>query len=258
MSGVAHDSRKTLAAFIMRPVGVLTLLAVLVTMGLIAYTRIPIQLLPAGWEAKHSRSSSPIPTAIRGDGGSCDAPRGGAGAHDLRDSKGAFGLARRSRRDPGRVRRRPRFGSGLRRDPRPAREDPRQAAARLDRYFIFRNSLDESTPIFFGGLLFDVEPTDPRVNDICENILKRRIEGVDGVARMDIHGMLEESIRILLDVDRVRAHRVNLVELVTRLARDNFAVPAGKLQDGDSKYMLRVDSRLTDLEEIRDIPIGEG
>jgi HAE1 family hydrophobic/amphiphilic exporter-1 len=259
MSGVAHDSRKTLAAFIMRPVGVLTLLAVLVTMGLIAYTRIPIQLLPAGWGSQTFTIFVPNPNSN---------PRETEDRvtrlveEQVRTISGIRKVRSVSRADRAEIR--VEFGGDQDLDLGYAEIRDRLEKIRgklprgSDRYFIFRNSLDESTPIFFGGLLFDVEPTDPRVNDICENILKRRIEGVDGVARMDIHGMLEESIRILLDVDRVRAHRVNLVELVTRLARDNFAVPAGKLQDGDSKYMLRVDSRLTDLEEIRDIPIGEG
>ncbi len=253
---VAHDAHRSIAAFLRRPIGVLTLLAVLVTLGVIATLRIPIQLLPSGWGSQtftiflNNPNSNPRETEERVSRLVEEEMRTIPGVRRVRSTSSADRAVLRVE-----------FGGEQDLDVAYAELRDRMEKIRpqlprgADRYSIFRFNLDESTPIFFGGLLFDLDPTDPRVNDLCENVLKRRIEGIDGVARMDIRGTLEESIRILLDVDRVRAHRIDLVQLVTRLSQDNFASPVGKLDDGESRVLLRVDSRFADLEEIRRVPI---
>lgn len=256
---VAHDSAGAIATFLRRPVGVLTLLAVIVTLGVIAYVRIPVQLLPGGWGSQTFTIFVPNPNSNpRETEDRVTRPV----EEQVRTISGVKRVRSTSRSDRAEVRVEFAGDADLDVSYAEIRDRLEKIRSQLprgsDRYFIFRFSLDESTPIFFGGLLFDLEPSDPRVNDICENIVKRRIEAVDGVARMDVQGMLEESIRILLDVDRVRAQRLDLVQVVQRLARDNFASPIGKLEDGEAKYLLRVDSRFRDLEEIREVPIGRG
>jgi len=257
-SVVAHDSAGAIASFLKRPVAALTMLAVLVALGLIAYFRIPIQLLPGGWGSQtftvfiNNPNSNPRETEERVTRLVEEQVRTIPGVRHVRSTSGA---------DNARIR--VEFGGEQDLDVAYAELRDRMEKIRpqlprgADRYTIFRFSLDESTPIFFGGLLFDLDPSDPKVNDICENILKRRIEGVDGVARMDIRGTLDESIRILLDVDRVRAHRVNLIEVVDRLQKDNFAAPVGKLEEAGERVLLRVDSRYKDEEEIRNTPITD-
>lgn len=258
-SNTYHDSRGAIATFVSRPVATLTMLAVLVTLGVIAYFKIPIQLLPNGWGSQTFTIMVPNPGSN---------PRETEDRvtrlveEQVRTISGVKRVRSQSRSDQASIR--VEFAGDQDMDVAYAELRDRLEKIRSqlprgsDRYVIFRFSLDESTPIFFGGLLFNLDPFDPKVNDICENILKRRIEGVNGVARMNVMGMLEESVRILLDVDKVRAHRIDISQLVTRLAKDNFASPIGRMEEGGKKYLLRVDSRFQDLDEIRDIPIGGG
>lgn len=256
---VAHDSRNTIARLLARPVGTLTLLAVLVALGVIAYSRIPIQLLPGGWGSQTFTIRVPYPDANpRETEERITRPleeeiRTIPGVRRVRSSSGTEGAWIRVE-----------FGGDQDLDVAYSELHDRLEKVRprlprgADRTFIFRFSPDESAPIFFGGLQFDLDPYDPRINDICENILKPRIEGLDGVAQLNVHGALEESIRILLDPEKVRAHRLDLVAVVQRLSRDNFASPVGKVEDGESKFLLRVDSRFHDLDEIRAVPVGAG
>lgn len=245
--------------FINKPVATMTLLAVIVTLGLIAYVRIPIQLLPDGFGNQTftifiaNENSNPRETEDRVSRIVEEQVRTIPGVRRVRSQSGADRASIRVE-----------FAGNSDMDVAYAELRDRMEKIRpqlprgSDRYQIFRFSLDESTPILFGGLLFDLDPYDPKVNDLCENVLKRHIEGVPGVARVNVGGMLVESIRILLDVDRVRAQRVDLVKLVGQLSRDNFASPVGKMEDGGAKYLLRVDTRFRDVEEIADIPIGGG
>ncbi|MBI3820171.1 MAG: efflux RND transporter permease subunit [Planctomycetes bacterium] len=255
----AHDSRGAIALFVARPVATLTLLAVLIALGFIAYLRIPIQLLPKGWGSQNLTVIIPNPNSNPRE---TEDRVTRVAEEQIRTIPGVRHVRSQSRSSEANIH--IEFAGDQDMDVAYAEVHDRLEKVRSqlprgsDRYIIFRFSLDESAPIFFGGLLFNSDPYDSKVNDLCENVLRRRIEGVPGVARMNIMGMLEESIRILLNVDSVRAHRVNLAELVQRLAKDNFASPAGKMEEGGTKYLLRVDSRFQDLDEIRNIPIGNG
>ncbi|MFN0206742.1 MAG: efflux RND transporter permease subunit [Planctomycetota bacterium] len=256
---VAHDSGGFVALFVRRPVATLTILFALIALGVISYLRVPIQLLPKGWGSQTltifvpNQNSNPRETEERVTRLVEEQVRTISGVRKVRST---------SRADQAVIR--VEFSGEQDMDLAYAEVRDRvekirsQLPRESERYSIFRFSLDESTPIFFGGLLFNLDPYDPKVNDLCENVIKRTIEGVPGVARVNIMGSLEESIRILLDVDRVRAQKINLVDLVTRLGKDNFAFPAGKMEDGGSKFLLRVDARFGDLEEIKNVPISNG
>lgn len=252
-----HDSGGAIATFVARPVATLTILAVLITMGTIAYFKIPIQLLPKGYGSQTFTVFIPNPNSNPRE---TEDRVSRIVEEQVRTIPGVKRVRSTSRAEQANIR--IEFTGDQDMDVAYAEVRDRMEKVRsqlprgAERYVIFRFSLDESTPIFFGGLLFDLSPYDPKVNDLCENVIKRHIEGVNGVARVNIMGMVEESIRILLDVDRVRAHRVDLGLLVQRLARDNFASPIGKMEEGGKKYLLRVDSRFQDAEDIASIPIG--
>jgi HAE1 family hydrophobic/amphiphilic exporter-1 len=116
-------------------------------------------------------------------------------------------------------------------------------------------SQSELPAMFFAVL----HPGDSdRTDWLLESVVKRRLEAVDGVGRVEVWGALEDSLRILLDEDKVRAANLELSTLVTRLSADNFATPLGEIEDGGRRTMLRVDMRWRSPEEIEQIPVGEG
>src|SRR5690606_15240303 len=62
---------------------------------------------------------------------------------------------------------------------------------------------------------------------LLDRLLKRRLERVEGVSRVELQGVDPKEIRILIDADRMSAHGVNVGQLKTLLERSNFAVSAG-------------------------------
>jgi HAE1 family hydrophobic/amphiphilic exporter-1 len=116
-------------------------------------------------------------------------------------------------------------------------------------------SMDQMPILFFGIL----HPGDsPRTDYLIDSVIQRRIEAVDGVGKIDVWGVLDDSIRIALDEDRVRAANLDLGALIGRLSRDNFAKPLGELTDGGERILLRSDMRFASKEEIEAYPIGDG
>ncbi len=112
-------------------------------------------------------------------------------------------------------------------------------------------------PIMWVGVRYPEFDFD-RAQDMLSNVLLPRLEAVDGVAAVNADGLLPSSVRILLDEDQVIANRVDIGGLVARLQGDNLSAPVGDLDQAGGRFIVRVDSRFTSLEEIRQFPVRPG
>ncbi len=92
--------------------------------------------------------------------------------------------------------------------------------------------------------------------DMLNRNLKRRIERIEGVSKVDLYGVEQREIKIRLSADRIVAHRVDIGRLVEELQRSNFLVTAGKVTDGGMRFVVRPVGELKDVGEIRDLVIN--
>ncbi len=115
---------------------------------------------------------------------------------------------------------------------------------------------ESDMPVMFFALM---HPGDsPRTDFLVKEVIQRRLESVDGVGKVDVWGLLDDSRRILLDEQKVKAARLDLGALIRRLSSDNFALPMGEIEDGGMRILLRADMRFRSIEEIESYPIGNG
>jgi multidrug efflux pump subunit AcrB len=115
---------------------------------------------------------------------------------------------------------------------------------------------NDEMPVMFFAMLHPGESR--RTDFLIDEVIQRRLQALDGVGRVEIFGVLDDSMRILLDEQRVRAARVDLGRLIGRLSSDNFALPMGEVTDGGRLVLLRSDMRFTSPEEIAAYPVGDG
>jgi hydrophobic/amphiphilic exporter-1 (mainly G- bacteria), HAE1 family len=92
--------------------------------------------------------------------------------------------------------------------------------------------------------------------DLIDREVKRRLERVPGVARVDISGIAPPEVEIRLDNDRVTAHGVDLAGLAQRLSASNFSVSAGQITEIDRRLRVQPVGELRSLEELRRLPIN--
>ncbi len=111
-------------------------------------------------------------------------------------------------------------------------------------------------PVMFFALLHPGDSS--RTDFLVDAVIKRRLEAVDGVGRLEIWGTLDDSLRILLDEDKVREAHLDIGKLLRRLRADNFAQPLGEVEDGGRRILLRADMRFKTPEEIKAYPVGGG
>ena len=92
--------------------------------------------------------------------------------------------------------------------------------------------------------------------DMLNRNLKRRIERINGVAKVDLYGVEKKEIRINLLADRIIAHHVDLNRLAETLRRSNFSVAAGKINDANRRFVVRPMGEFRSVDELRDLIVG--
>lgn len=243
-------------ALVARPVALLVLFATLVVVSLIAYARVPIQLLPSGF------AEPSIYTWIANPGASAQENEELVARpveEQLRTISGIEDLRSWSERDS--VQFSISFSGAA--DMNLAKAEVRD---RLERAWpglpstcqtaqIWSES-SESLPITFFGIKLAGDPD--RRDRLMDKLVLPRLEAVQGVGKVTVWGMNEDSVRILLDEDKVAAAGIDLGTIIRRLASDNFALPMGELEDGGRELIVRSDMRFTSPEEIAEFPVGRG
>ncbi|MGH1366591.1 MAG: efflux RND transporter permease subunit [Calditrichia bacterium] len=125
--------------------------------------------------------------------------------------------------------------------------------ADVDRYFL-RKFGQNDPPIIFLSVAYPDGVKDPF--HLVENYLKRPIERIDGVANIEVYGTDEKSIQIKLNQDKIKAHRLNMFDVINEMQQDNFAMSSGWVYEGDKKFIVRSVARFDDLEAVRTLPIN--
>ncbi|MFA5590180.1 MAG: efflux RND transporter permease subunit, partial [Lysobacteraceae bacterium] len=76
-------------------------------------------------------------------------------------------------------------------------------------------------------------------HDVIERAVKRRLERLPGVARVEISGAPPNEVEIALDPDRLTAHGLGLNELAQRLQAVNFSISAGTIDEGTRRLRVQ-------------------
>ncbi|HEY2953764.1 MAG TPA: efflux RND transporter permease subunit [Candidatus Eisenbacteria bacterium] len=79
-----------------------------------------------------------------------------------------------------------------------------------------------------------------RVRRIAERTLKTDLEGAPGVAAVRVAGGEEEEIQVEVDARRLSAAGLTLADVTQRLGQENVNVAGGSLTEGQAEYLVRV------------------
>jgi HAE1 family hydrophobic/amphiphilic exporter-1 len=88
------------------------------------------------------------------------------------------------------------------------------------------------------------------MTEIAKQVIKQRLEKVDGVASATLSGGQEKQIQVELDRGTVEAERLSLNQVVQSLKDTNFNYPAGTTQGQFYEYLVRT---IGEYEHVSDI-----
>ena len=83
----------------------------------------------------------------------------------------------------------------------------------IERLFVWKHSEDDD-PILWIALTQNGEYEDPYYT--VEQHVKKPLERVEGVAKVEIWGAEEKEILIMINQDKVRAYKINLYEIIQK------------------------------------------
>lgn len=101
----------------------------------------------------------------------------------------------------------------------------------------------DEDPIIFLNIRSD-ERDLLELTDIARNLFAARLQTIDGVARADIWGRKDYSMRLWMDPTRLSAYGLSPTDVRNALARANVELPSGQIEGDEVELSVRTLSRL--------------
>ncbi len=112
-------------------------------------------------------------------------------------------------------------------------------------------------PIINLALTGDV-PLD-ELYDFADNTLRDRITVISGVANVELVGGANREVHVLLDRDRLAAKGLSSLNVVEALQQAVRTVPSGRVKDGGREYSVKFDAECEEISDIGMLEVaGEG
>jgi len=91
---------------------------------------------------------------------------------------------------------------------------------------------------------------------ISEMDIEPRLERIPGVANAFTTGGLSREIKVLVDPNRLQAHRFSIDFVVNALRMNNMQLPSGFVDDKKMEFTVQTTGEFTNLEQIRNTTIA--
>ncbi len=97
---------------------------------------------------------------------------------------------------------------------------------------------------------------DWELRSIAEDIVEPRLERVSGVASVDVIGGRDREVKVVVDPRLLGSYGISLDEVSGALGRENYNISAGSLEEGGRDYQLRAVGEFASLEEIENMVLA--
>src|SRR5690554_1565028 len=93
------------------------------------------------------------------------------------------------------------------------------------------------------------------LQDLAEDTFSQRLERIDGVASVDIFGGYSREIEIAVNQNELSNYGLSTSQLTQLLAASNMNLPGGSVSKGDQELSVRVTGEFDDIDDIRNMPV---
>ncbi len=231
----------------------MTFLALCV-LGSIAWTRIPLEMMPGGfslnrmWISIPYKDSTPRETEQQVVRPMEDHLSTAPGLKEM-DTRSSRGSARASLAFHRSVSMDAAYNAVVERMERAMADFPDD----VERYWIYRwNPGDE--PILWGGI--SIPDTVDDTHQLITEVVQKRLERVPGVGNVDLWGVNPKAVFIDFNLDALMTHGINLQTVMASLGSDNFQMASGRIVDRGKVSYIRSLARYETLEELEAYPVG--
>lgn len=94
-----------------------------------------------------------------------------------------------------------------------------------------------------------------KLRELAENVLSRRMERVPGVAAVNINGGLRRQIHVDLSRAKTQALDLSVDRIINILRTENQNIPIGEVYQGDRALLLRSEGQFATLQQIENLVV---
>ncbi len=98
----------------------------------------------------------------------------------------------------------------------------------------------------------------PTYGDFMEDVIKDRVERIEGVSAVNVFGGTERELQVVIDPQRLSRYGLTVPEVVQILRTENISISAGDVDEGKRRYVVRTESSLNTEEAIRNVVLRSG
>ncbi|MCH8935596.1 MAG: efflux RND transporter permease subunit, partial [Gemmatimonadetes bacterium] len=96
------------------------------------------------------------------------------------------------------------------------------------------------------------------LKDLAEQVFKRRLEQIDGIAQAAVVGGLEREIHVEVDPRLLQAYDIEIGQVLAAIDAANASAPGGTIRRGRYRYALRTIGEFQSIDEIAAVPLTRG
>ncbi|PIQ47839.1 MAG: acriflavin resistance protein [Cytophagales bacterium CG12_big_fil_rev_8_21_14_0_65_40_12] len=92
---------------------------------------------------------------------------------------------------------------------------------------------------------------------LAENVLKERVQTIQGISSVQVWGSKRYSMRLWMDPDRLAAYQLTPLDVQNAVNRDNVELPSGSVEGSNTELTVRTVGRINSPEEFNNLIVKE-
>ncbi len=98
----------------------------------------------------------------------------------------------------------------------------------------------------------------PTYGDFVEDVIKDRIERIEGVSAVNVFGGVTRELQVVVDPRRLARFDLTVPEVIRILRSENISLSAGDVEEGKRRYVVRAEGNLNTVEAIEEVVLRSG
>ncbi len=98
----------------------------------------------------------------------------------------------------------------------------------------------------------------PTYGDFVEDVIKDRIERIEGVSAVNVFGGVTRELQVVVDPRRLSRFGLTVPQVVRTLRAENISISAGDVDEGKRRYVVRTEGNLNTEDAIRNVVLRSG
>ena len=92
---------------------------------------------------------------------------------------------------------------------------------------------------------------------LVDDVLKPRLERLDGVGQITVQGGEEREIQVNLNLDSLKARNLSVQEISKALSQQNLSLPGGRVTESNQDLLVKTTGQFQNVEDIRHVVVAQ-